>query len=140
VVTISLAPPSPVRCGDFDVDALVIEHDADVGFGFRLVLGRSYDIFWALPAAPGDRLRLIHVDAAVYHVDEPTLHADPYTIDLPRLRWDGLDHELRGVGTVVAVECEARAAPGSYRCAITVRADAGTTATTTLAWEAPPEH
>lgn len=137
MVTISLAPPSPVRCDDFDLDAVVIEHDPAHGFAFRLVLGRGYDIFWAVPAAANDRLRLIHVDAAVYHVDEPTLHADPYTTDLPRMRWDDVDHDLRGGGTVVGVECEASAAPGAYRCAVTVRAEDGTTTTTTLAWEAP---
>jgi hypothetical protein len=138
MVKVHLEPPRGIRCLDYDLDAVVVEHHEDTGFAFRLQLGQSYFIYWALPAGPGDRMQLALVDCAVAHVDEPTLEADPFVFDLQRLSWDGLLAHIPG-GAIVRVTVEASASPASYRCEIAVRDEAGQIETTVLAWNGPVE-
>jgi hypothetical protein len=134
---IDLKPDAPLKLGDHDVDAFAVEYTDDGSYlDFRVELGCGYDIFWALPAAAHDRLRLFHVDAAVYHVDEPTLHCDPYTCDVPELRWEGELAKLANGSAIVSVSFTATSSPGSYRCAIGVRAASGETTVRVFAWAA----
>ena len=88
VVSIRPEGGSRLRCGDYDLDAVVVELDGGT-LDFRFELGQGLGIFWALPAGEGDRLRLAHVDGAAYTVDEPTLCADPFQFDLPATTWAG---------------------------------------------------
>lgn len=73
------SPPTPKpQISGYDLDRFVIEEDEAGDFDFRFELGMGLGIFWALPAALGDRLRLFHVDGAAYTVDEPELYEDPF--------------------------------------------------------------
>lgn len=137
MVKVHLTPPPGIRCLDYALDLVVVEHHEETGFAFRLQLGDSFLIYWALPAGPGDRMRLALVDCAVAHIDEPTLEADPFVFDLQRLSWDGLLVRIPGGATIVGVAVEASASPASYRCEIAVRDEAGQTETTVLAWNGP---
>jgi hypothetical protein len=132
-----LKPDPPLKLGEYDLDAFAVEYTDDGSeLDFRLELGLSYDIFWALPAAEHDRLRLAHVDAAVYHVDEPTLLLDPYTCDVAKLRWDGELATLANGSTIVSVFFTAATSPASYRCEIGVRTAHGETLVRVFAWAA----
>ena len=62
---VRLTPPQTVTCGGYTLDSFVIEL-SDAALDFRFQLGDGYDIFWALPAAAEDRLRLFHMDNAAY--------------------------------------------------------------------------
>lgn len=139
VSTVSIRPRGGrrLRCGDYDLDALVVELDAGT-LDFRFELGQGLGIFWALPAAPGDRLRLLHVDGAAYTVDEPTLCADPFVFDLPRSEWRGELGRLADGSTVIAVAVEAGADPAHYRCEVIRRLASGQEETRTWAWQPKP--
>lgn len=104
-------PRDPLTLQGFDVDAFVVELDGD-DISFRLELGRGLDIFWALPAAPNDRLRLLHVDSAVSYIDEVTLHEDPWRVDVPQL------HFVGNRAPIVSVTFDALASPPGYSCEI----------------------
>lgn len=132
VRALRLTPSSPTRCGDYDLDAVVIEHDDMEPLGFRLELGRVMDILWAVPTPDGDRLRLIHVDAAAYHVD-PSLEADPFVCDLPLMTWDGGLVELADGASIVRVEVELCASPATYRCVVSTQDRTGVTHAKTFA-------
>ena len=81
--------------GGYDLDAVTLETDDDGrAIDFRLELGRGLDIYWVVPIEPNGRLRLIHVDCAVAHID-PELLEDPCRVDLPALEWPGLRVEIR---------------------------------------------
>ena len=138
VSVVRLAPPTKLTCGGHDLDAFVVEL-ADGTLDFRLELGLGLGIYWALPAAPGDRLRRFHVDGAAYTVDEPTLEADPFVFDLAWLAWRGELGVLGDGRTVTAVTVTASAGAGyldaaSYRVEITLRATTRTSETRTFAW------
>jgi len=109
--------PAGVDRGEYDLDAFVIEQVDDGAIDFRFELGRGLGIYWALPAARGDRLRLFEVDGAAYTVDEPVLTKDPFVFDFPRRAWTG---ELGAIhdGPVTAVAIEV--AGDTYRCEVTV--------------------
>ena len=132
---VHLRPPSPVSCGDYDLDAVAIEIDDDgSGLDFRLELGLGLGIYWALPAARGGRLRLAHVDGAAYTLDEPELVADPFIADLPLQTWQG-DLATFGDGsTLTLVAVEATASPGWYRCIVRRRTAGGKDAETVFEW------
>jgi hypothetical protein len=119
---VRVTPPPGTRCGDYALDAFTVEQVDDGAVDFRFELGSGYVIYWALPAAAGERLRLFEVDSAVYTVDEPVLHADPFVFDLPRLAWTGELGTLASGVMVTAIAIEVTAAPASYRCEITLRA------------------
>src|SRR5690606_1657593 len=69
---IRLKPRQPTTLGDYALDHVTVELGEDeTQRDFRLELGLDLGIYWALPAARHDRLRLAHVDGAAYHVDEP---------------------------------------------------------------------
>jgi hypothetical protein len=124
VRVVRLRPKTPLRVGDYDLDAFAIECDERGGLDFRLELGAGLGIFWALPAERNDRLRLAHVDGAAYHVDEPELIADPWAPDLPRLAWRGDLGQLGEGRTLVEASFESSATPPRYRCELVER-DAG---------------
>lgn len=125
------------RCGDYDLDAFVVELDGDT-LDFRFELGRGLGIYWALPAARGDRLRLFHVDGAAYSVDEPVLYADPFAFDFPHREWRGELGQLHDGSTVLAVAIEVTAEPARYRCEVVRRLATGAEETQTFAWEHGP--
>lgn len=100
-----------MKVGEYDVDAFVLEVDDDGSFDFRLELGSGLAIFWALPAAPGDRLRLVLVEHAAMHVDEPDLREDPFVADFPRTTW-------QGSGDVEHVTLELNHTPPRYQCVV----------------------
>jgi hypothetical protein len=89
--TVRFRPARPIRVlGTYDLDAVALETDDDGrALDFRLELGAGLDIFWVVPIEPNGRLRLIHVDCAVAHVD-PEVREDPCLVDLPPLEWPGL--------------------------------------------------
>ncbi len=133
---VRLAPPSKLACGTCDLDAFVIELDDD-SLDFRFELGAGLSILWALPAALGDRLRLIHVDGAAYWVDEPSVWEDPFVFDLPRTEWGGELGTLHDGSTVLAVSIAATATPASYRCEVVRRLATGEVEQRTFAWGRP---
>ena len=97
--------------------------EADQGsLDFRLELGSGLGIYWALPAAPNDRLRLLHVDGAAYSVDAPELIDDPWGCEFPELRWAGLNTPLSGGRTLLSVSIEVT--PHSYRCVLELDTEA----------------
>ena len=48
----------------------------------RFEVGAGDDIYWVVPVEPCGRMRLIHVDNAVYELDEPVVESDPFEVDL----------------------------------------------------------
>lgn len=94
-----------------ELDGLTVELEED-SFDFRLEFGRDLDIFWAIPSPEDGRLRLIHVDRAASHVDEPALYQDPWRIDVSPLRWAG------NGAPILSVAFEATKT--SYDCEVTV--------------------
>ena len=120
--TLSFKPPTRRSAGSYDLDAFVLEHDAQGALDFRFELGSGLGIYWALPAAPNDRLRLLHVDGAAYAVDEPELIDDPWGCDFPELRWGGLNAPLSSGRTLLSVCIEVT--PHSYRCVLELDTEA----------------
>ena len=130
VTTVRLQPAGDKLVDDgYDLDAVALEFDTDGALlDLRFELGRGFDIYYAVPVAPGRRLRLFHVDSAVYELEDVTLVRDPYELEVEMLEWRG---ELGRVGvdgerTVEYVRLEASASPASYRCEVTVRDRDGT--------------
>ena len=78
--SVQLKPPQPTACGEYDLDYVVVEYsESDDYLDFRLELGSGFSVYWALPAARNDRLRLLHVSGtAAYDLDEPELISDPF--------------------------------------------------------------
>jgi uncharacterized protein (TIGR02996 family) len=134
---VRLAPPSKLRCGDYDLDAFVVELDGE-SLDFRFVLGSGLGIYWAIPAVRDDRLRLFHVDGAAYTVDEPELEADPFVFDLPRTEWTGELGALADGSAVTAVAIEVSKEPAGYRCEVVRRTPDGAEQTRTFAWAERP--
>lgn len=134
---VRLVPSARPQCGDYALDRLVVELDGG-DLAFRLELGLGLAIYWALPAAPGDRLRLVMVDGAAFHVDEPVLEADPFVFDLARTSWSGELGQLHDGSTVVRVAFEATAKPASYRCEVVRRSAALELHTQQFAWSEAP--
>ena len=109
-------PPVPLSLGGYAFDAFVVEDDDDAPhLSFRFELGRGLGIYWALPAGPNDRLRLVHVDAAAHTVDEPVVIEDPWVCELPRLEWPGQLIPLAGGVRLVSVAIEMHEQPPSYQ-------------------------
>lgn len=100
------------RLGGYDVDAFVIEEDEAGDFDFRFELGMGLGIYWALPAALGDRLRLFHVDGAAYTVDEPELYEDPFVAAFGPRTFEGNGAPIQSV-TVELTE-----QPPGYVCVV----------------------
>lgn len=100
------------QVGGYDLDAFVIEEDEHGDFDFRFELGRGLGIYWALPAALGDRLRLFHVDGAAYTVDEPELFADPFVAEVPRMTFESEGKPIK------SVSIELHEKPASYSCVL----------------------
>ena len=132
---IRLKPVPGSTCGRHDLDAFAVEVDDDDGLDFRFELGEGLAILWALPAGENEMLRLVLVDAAAWHVDEPELREAPWRCD-GTWRWEGdLGHVADGV-ELVGVDVVVTAAPASYRCVLTTRDHRGLTMTT-RAWREP---
>jgi hypothetical protein len=131
---VHLRPGAPVRVGGYDLDAFAVECDDAGGLDFRLELGAGLGIYWALAAGRDNPLRLVHVDGAAYHLDEPELVAEPWAPDLPRLAWQGELFDLGGGRTLVGVSFEARSGPPSYRCELVERDAAGGRREHRFAW------
>lgn len=130
VVRLTPAPHS--RCGVYDFDAFVVERDDEGHVDFRFELGDGLAILWALPAGVDEMMRLVLVDAAAWHVDEPELREAPWRCD-GAWRWQG---ELGSLGDgvdLVGVDVVLTARPASSRCVLTTRA-AGALTTTTRQW------
>jgi len=104
--TLRLRPAKPTTCGAYTLDALFVDQDLD----FRLELGAGTMIYWALPVARNDRLRLVLVDSAVMAVDAELIE-DPFVCDL-ELSWRG-DLACLAEGDVTRVSIEIT--PRSYR-------------------------
>ncbi len=99
----------------YTIDALAIEV-GPTHFDFRLELGLGYDIYWLIPFE--SRLRLFHVDSAVYEVEEPTMHADHVHVEVPRRTWPG------PAGTALGIEVAdvvLELTPTSFHCEAVVR-------------------
>lgn len=128
--TIDLKPPPGLIVVDgYDFDAFALEFDqrGDL-LDLRFELGAAYDFYWALPVAPNGRLRLVHVNSAVYHVDAPTVHADPCGLRLAPLEWHddgpaglGVVKAPDGDRVVVGVFVRASVDPMLYRCVVELR-------------------
>ena len=121
----------------YDLDAVTVEFDgAGDLVDVRFELGRGFDICWAVPVAPQGRLRLLHVDSAVYHVDEPTLELDPCALDIDALEWRDAGPAGLGVvggGRIVeSVMVRASSTPSQYWCEAVVRDPDGRLAVFTL--------
>src|SRR3990167_3611373 len=101
VSVVRLAPPTKLTCGGYDLDAFVVELD-DGTLDIRFELGSGLGIYWALPAGPGDRLRLPPGDGAGNGREEPILEADPFVFDLAWLAWRGELGVLGDGATVTA--------------------------------------
>lgn len=130
---VRLKPAARLQCGGYDLDRLVVELD-DAELDFRFELGMGLAIYWALPAAPGDRLRLVMVDGAAFHVDEPVLEADPFVFDLARTSWSGELGQLHDGSIVVRVSIEATTRPAAYHCEVVRRSPTGELHAQQLAW------
>ncbi len=117
-----LQPEAPTKCGEYDLDALVVEEGAAGDLDFRLELGQGTMIHWALPAARNDRLRLVLVDSAVAAIEDRVLVEDPFACDL-KLAWQGELARLPdgGVVTSVALDIVGR----SYRFRADIRETTG---------------
>lgn len=128
-------PPAKLEVGGYALDAVALEYDDETGaLDFRLQLGGGLCIYWALPAAKDDRLRLALVDGAAFTVDEPVLTADPFVADLPRLEWDGEDRPLGPGRRLKRLALELTAAPPGYRCEATVALHGAPDEVVVLAW------
>lgn len=133
---IRLKPPRPMALGDHELDRVVVElGDDETELDFRLELGAGLGIFWALPAGRHDRLRLMHVDGAAYHLDEPELIADPWTCDLS-LAFEGELGVLGNGRTLRAVRVEVTSSPPAYRCEFVTRRGDSDELVTSLTWRA----
>lgn len=134
VSTASYQPPGVSHVGGYELDRFVAEYDpADDTLDFRLELGVSVGLYWALPAAPNDRLRVFLVDGAAFHVDEPSLQADPFFGQVPRFEWRPA-LPLPGGRTLVSVAFEAGVRPGRYRCEFSVLGQDGQDELRVLQW------
>lgn len=134
ISTASYKPPGVSHVGGYELDRFVAEYDSsDDTLDFRLELGVSVGIYWALPAAPNDRLRVFLVDGAAFHVDEPALQFDPFCGEVPRFEWRPA-LPLTGGRTLVAVAFEAGVRPGRYRCEFSVLGEGGQDELRVLAW------
>ena len=91
-------------------------------------------IYWALPAARDDRLRLILVDSAVAEVGDPSVIQDPFVFDLPVATWVGELATLANGSTITSVIVEVTRTPPAYRCEVAIRAASGGTERTRFAW------
>jgi hypothetical protein len=113
-------PPAKTRVGGLDLDNIAVEFDESTGriLDFRFELGRGWEILWALPAGPGDRLRLVLVDCAVYDVGDPSLEADPFVVEGDH--WWVLAQPLPG-GALLEEVRYVGLADGCYRCEVRVR-------------------
>jgi hypothetical protein len=135
ISTVSYNPPGLTHAGGYEVDRFVVEYDdADDTLDFRFELGVSVGIYWALPAAPNDRLRVLLVDGAAFHVDEPSLALDPFCCLVPRFEFQpGM--QLSGGRTLVSVAFEAGLRPGRYRCEFSLLGRDGFDELRVLQWE-----
>lgn len=134
--SIRLKPPQETALGDYALDHVVIElGDDETQLDFRLELGLGLGIYWALPAARHDRLRLAHVDGAAYHVDEPELIADPWTSDLA-LAFEGELGVLGNGRTLRAIRIEVTSQPPTYTCELVTRRGDADELVTRLSWRA----
>lgn len=135
--TIFLKPPdglNPVGGYDFDTFALEFDQHGDL-LDLRFELGALSDFYWALPVAPNGPLRLIHVNSAVVHVDEPSVIDDPCALELAPLEWHGELGTVAatdGARVVVSVFVRASTAPALYRCVVELRCPDGALRTFTL--------
>lgn len=130
---VRISPRPHLKCGEYDLDAFAVElNDEDLDFRFEL--GRGYMIYWALPAAHGDRLRLALVDCAVMEIDEPTIEADPFVFDFPRIEWSGELGTLHDGSMVTRVVVEVSVEPPTYRCEVNLRSATGETQTKLFSW------
>jgi hypothetical protein len=129
ITAISLKPPERIivrKC--YMLDHVALEFDESGALhDCRFEFGCGYDIYWAVPVAPGRRLRLIHVDSAVYELEDYALEIDQFAFDLEAHTWEG---ELGTVGpgggrSLVRVSAEATAQPPGYRCEAEVRDENG---------------
>lgn len=131
-----LKPPQPTALGDYVLDRVAIElGDDETQLDFRLELGQGLGIYWALPAARHDRLRLAHVDGAAYQVDEPELIADPWTCDLT-LAFEGELGVLGNGRTLGAIRIEVTSQPPAYACELVTRRGDADELVTRLSWRA----
>lgn len=134
---IRLKPEPGSRCGSHDFDAFAVEIDDDGRLDFRFELGAGLAILWALPAGLHEMLRLVLVDAAAWHVDDPELWEAPWRCD-GAWRWGGDLGKVADGVELVGVDVVLTAAPAGYRCVLTTRDQSGLT-TTTREWrEAVP--
>lgn len=112
----------------YQLDAVALEFDVDGDpIDLRFELGSGLNIYWAVPIEQNGRLRLIHVDCAVAHVDEPTLVLDPCPLELLPLRWDGELGAVGGRGSgrrVKGISIQASASAG-YHCVVDVEGNDG---------------
>lgn len=132
------SPPAKLEVGGYELDAVALEYDDATGaLDFRLVLGGGLCIYWALPAAKGDRLRLALVDGAAFTVDEPVLTADPFVGDLPRLAWDGEGRALGPGRRLQTLAVELTATPPGYRCEVNVAVDGAPDEVVVFTWAGP---
>lgn len=128
--TIDLKPPPglhPVEGYDFDTFALEFDQHGDL-LDLRFELGALYDFYWALPVAPNGRLRLVHVNSAVVHVDEPTVIDSNCALTLAPLEWHSAGDDRLGVvkghdgaRVIERVFVRASADPPLYRCVVELR-------------------
>lgn len=133
--TVAFKPPGLSHAGGYELDRFVVEYDdAHDTLDFRLELGVSVGIYWALPAAPNDRLQVFLVDGAAFHVDEWELQLDPFCCHVPRFEFRP-DLTLSGGRTLVAVAFEAGLRPGRYRCEFSLLGADGQDELRVLAWE-----
>ncbi len=103
-------PPTKCNVGGYELDAFVVEENDETGeLDFRLELGRELFIYWALPAAKDDRLRLVLVDCAVAEVDTGLVE-DPFVGALPSTTFAGQ--------VTATIELDG---DGGYRCQIVSR-------------------
>lgn len=134
---IRIEPRPRPSCAGYALDAIVVELDRNT-LDVRLELGSGLGIYWAVPAGPGDRLRLFHVDGAAYDLDEPDLIDDPFVFDLPRTGDQGELGQLHDGTTVIALHVEASAEPARYQFDVVVRDATGAERARRFAWRAPP--
>lgn len=134
---VRLKPATPTTLDGYDLDAFAIEWDDEDPeyLDFRFELGRGLSIYWALPIARDERLRLAHVDGAGYTVDEPQLIEDPWLCDVPRLEWRGELAALADGAQLVRVSVEATKDPPRYLCEAIVRDRAGAERRMPFSWQ-----
>lgn len=139
VQTAHLRPDRKIELCGYDLDAVAVEYeDGASHLDWRFELGQGLGIYWALPIERNGRLRLAHVDGAAYHVEEPTLVADPWICDVPRLEWRGDLKTFEDGTKLVAVSVEVKARPAWYRCVIVLRDDSAKESTESFEWRDTP--